>query len=419
MPAPLKSSPPANAAKGPLPFAHAFFTDVAPNRRKPDRGGHRRMRDHIKDLLEPIPELSDNPVWTLADVVGQERAGQIEATGAVRIHMTGDTGGGEFPVDKHTGQLHFGRLSPSVVDAQVAVARAMNADLDPSRPGESPAFFFHLGDVNYFNNTAVGYHEQFYVPYEEYGGKIIAIPGNHDGEVILGNQPSTCIEFMRNFCPPHPTIPPAANPIVREMSAQPGVYWWLQMPFLDLIGLYSNVAEGPGHIRGKIPGEHQYEWLKEALKKIVQSRQGGDRKALIVATHHPPITAKLFDPQDPGHSPSDEMGKDLDDAFNEAGVWPEAIVSAHVHNYQRFTRTVEMPKGGVRKVAYLICGAGGRSAQAVLGGHGQQKNGIRFERAQAGHGYLLVTARANEVQFDYHPVDPDPADRDQVVLPLQ
>src|SRR6185436_3503200 len=119
----------------------------------------------------------------------------------------GDSGGGEFPLDKR-GRSHFGRLNPSVVDAQVAVARAINRDLDPSKPGESPAFLFHLGDVIYFDNTPVGYHEQFYVPYEEYVGKIIAIPGNHDGEVLLGNQSATCIAFMRNFCPAHPTVPP-------------------------------------------------------------------------------------------------------------------------------------------------------------------------------------------------------------------
>lgn len=27
---------------------------------------------------------------------------------------------------------------------------------------------------------------------------------------------------------------------------QPGVYWWLDAPFVDLLGLYSNTIEGPG-----------------------------------------------------------------------------------------------------------------------------------------------------------------------------
>jgi hypothetical protein len=86
----------------------------------------------------------------------------------------------------------------------------------------------------------------------------------------------------------------------------------LQTPFLDLIGLYSNV----------------------------------------------PITAKLFDHDDPGHSPSEELGKDLDTAFTAAGVWPEAVLSAHVHNYQRFTRTVQV-SGHNKDIAYVIAGTGG------------------------------------------------------------
>jgi hypothetical protein len=404
------------ARRSPLPFAHPFFTNVKPEDRRPDARGHRRMRDRVKDDLEPIPELSVDPVWTLADVVGEERAGQIEAAGATSFQAFGDSGGGKFPLDKH-GRTHFGRLDPGLVDAQVAVARAINQDLDPSKSGESPAFLFHLGDVNYFDNTAVGYHEQFYVPYEEYGGKIIAIPGNHDGEVLLGNQASTCMAFMRNFCPPHPTIPPAASPIIREMSAQPGVYWWLQAPFLDLIGLYSNVAEGPGFIRGHIPGEHQYKWFQGALSRIAKERKNGNRKALIVAMHHPPITAKLFDPTDPGHSPSEEMGRHLDEAFREAGIWPEAVLSAHVHNFQRFTRTVQMD-GDNKEVSYVVAGTGGRSPQPVLKGQGQELGDIRFDHSHSGHGYLLVTAAKDAVRIEYRPVDPDPDGDDHVVLPL-
>ena len=28
----------------------------------------------------------------------------------------------------------------------------------------------------------------------------------------------------------------------------------------------------------------------------------------------------------------------IDKACNDAGVWPHAVLSAHAHNYQRFTR---------------------------------------------------------------------------------
>jgi hypothetical protein len=378
------------------------------------------MRDRVKEDLEPIPELSDDPVWTLADVVGEGRAQQIKAAGALRFHSCGDTGDGKYPLDKNN-QLHFGQTSQGVLESQVAVARAMNGDLNPSLPGSTPAFFFHLGDVDYFDNTPSGYHEQFYVPYQEYGGKIIAIPGNHDGEVLLGHQPTTCFEFMKNFCPPHPTVPPAANPIIREMSAQPGVYWWLQTPFLDLVALYSNCAEGPGSLRGAIPGEHQYAWFKDSvLPKIAASRPGG-RKALIVAAHHPPITATLFDPTDKGHGSSEEMSQDLDAAFQATGVWPDAIISGHVHNYQRFTRQVTVSAAGEKKnLTYVVAGTGGRPPQSVLKGAGQVKGDVRFEHSHPGNGYILVTATLDQLQIDYHPVPgSDPQNRDQVVIRLQ
>jgi Calcineurin-like phosphoesterase len=373
------------------------------------------MRDQVKDELEPIPDLTDDPVWTLAQVVGSERAAQIEAAGAVRFHAVGDSGAGKYPIDKGGGALHFGEVSPQVVNAQHAVAQAMNRDLNASLPGSSPAFFFHLGDVVYFDNTPAGFHEQFYEPYQDYGGKIIAIPGNHDAEVLLGHQPSTCYEFMKNFCPAGPTVPPDASPIIREMSAQPGVYWWLQTKFLDLVGLFSNSGEGPGFLRGRIPGEHQYDWFKDVLARIAHARQNGERKALVVATHHPPLTAKLFDSRDEGHSPSEEMSQDLDDAFNGADLWPDAILSAHVHNYQRFTRRV---RGG-QQVSYCIAGGGGRVPQGVLHGDGQQQGNVRFDRSHAGHGYLLVTAAPDQLHIEYHPVPgPDVTNRDDIAIPL-
>src|SRR5947209_554353 len=92
------------------------------------------------------------------------------------------------PPARRRADPRFGVVTPAVEEAQIAVARAMNGDLDPGHPETSPAFFMHLGDVIYFDNTPTGYHEQFYVPYQEYNGKIIAIPGNHDGEVFLGHQ---------------------------------------------------------------------------------------------------------------------------------------------------------------------------------------------------------------------------------------
>lgn len=52
------------------------------------------------------------------------------------------------------------------------------------------AFFYHLGDVVYYNGEAARYYEQYYDPYLQYDAPILAIPGNHDGEELPGQGPS-------------------------------------------------------------------------------------------------------------------------------------------------------------------------------------------------------------------------------------
>ena len=46
------------------------------------------------------------------------------------------------------------------------------------------------------------YRGEFYEPYVHYPGKIIAIPGNHDGEVFPKTDPKTLEAFQANFCAP-------------------------------------------------------------------------------------------------------------------------------------------------------------------------------------------------------------------------
>jgi hypothetical protein len=398
----------------PLPFAHPFFTATPPEDRRPDPrfAGARRMRDAVKSDFEPVPVLLDDPIWTLGDVIGNDRAKGIQDSGRLSFHSGGDSGAGKFPIDKHQ-VAHFGETTPDVEESQIAVAKAMNDDLNASHPASSPAFFFHLGDVIYFNNTPAGYHEQFYVPYQEYGGKIIAIPGNHDGEVFLGNQKSTLVEFIKNFCPADPGVPPDASPVIREMSAQPGVFWWLKAPFVDIVALYSNCGEGPGAIRGSIPGDDMFDWFLSALKRVKQSRDAGERRALIVATHHPGVTAAMFTASD-GHSPSEEMRHDMDEAFEKEGIFPDLVLSAHDHNYQRFTR-----RHRGRDITYVVAGGMGRKAQQIPAANGQVVGEFKYENSHSGHGYLLISAQEGQLHFDYKPVPgPDRRHGDKLTIPL-
>jgi len=75
----------------------------------------------------------------------------------------------------------------------------------------------------------------------------------------------------------------------RETMTQPGVYWMLDAPFAQIIGLYSNIVEGPGEGAGG--DQQQITWLISTLKTIVASRKSGGRKGLIIGVHHPSARA--------------------------------------------------------------------------------------------------------------------------------
>jgi predicted phosphodiesterase len=218
-----------------------------------------------------------------------------------------------------------------------------------------------------------------------YPGKIIAIPGNHDGEVFRNTDPKSLEAFLTNFCAADAAPPPMAGSILRETMTQPGVYWWLDAPFIDIIGLYSNAAENPGFISGPIPGAHQKKWLVAALKAIKKKRAGGEQKALLIATHHPPFSAA-------GHSGSATMLADIDDACAKAGVLPDIFLAGHSHNYQRFTRTVTLA-GAAWQIPFIVAGMGGRNDQSVKPATGHADGDHTLVATRRGYGYLLIAAQ--------------------------
>jgi hypothetical protein len=188
----------------PLRFAHSFYTSqpVAARMRVPGVGT--RLVDYIKGNLEPIPAPTRTPNMTLADIIGTLGSNDIENSGAIRFHAVGDTG-------------------RSANSPQGDVAQAMQADFDVSKPASSPAFFLHLGDVIYGPNNDQQYRPEFDEPYAHYLGKIIAIAGNHDGEVFPQSDPKTLNAFLANFCAASQKVPPIAGTIYRETMNQPGV----------------------------------------------------------------------------------------------------------------------------------------------------------------------------------------------------
>ncbi|MDP4237819.1 MAG: metallophosphoesterase, partial [Bacteroidota bacterium] len=252
-----------------------------------------------------------------------------------------------------------------------------------------------------YNNTDKGYHEQFYVPYKTYPGKIIAIPGNHDGELFKFDgtsvgQKKTLEAFLKNFCRKKPGVPSGAGTIYREMVSQPGVYWYLDAPFVDIIGLYSNMAENPGYISGASIGNKQKEWLTRTLTTIAKNRKKGPRKALVVAVHHPPISTS-------GHDSSTAMLADIDDSCNKAGVIYDAMLAAHAHNYQSYTRSKTFA-GKKMQIPFFVAGGGGRVAQSVKPAGGTVGDAT-FDKSLRGYGYLTVNATKDKLTIRFTQVD--------------
>jgi Calcineurin-like phosphoesterase len=334
-------------------FAHPFFTKVPAAQRG-------RMLDHIKGTLHPIPDRDRDAPLNLAEIIGANSVQEIQNAGKIIIHVAGDTG---LPENEHETR-------------QVMVADAMTKDYKIDDPANCPAFFLHLGDVIYGPNPD-SFRDQFYRAYMHYPGKIIAIPGNHDGE-----SDAKMNAFRVNFCAGAAKVPPIAGSIFRETMTQPGVYWLLDAPFVQIIGLYTNSAENPGFISGEIPGPKQKDWLIKTLSDIAAARPRNGRKALFFATHHPPYSSG-------GHSGSHEMLADLDDACKKANVMPDAIFSGHAHSIQRYTRSVPF-NGTQLKIPYIVSGCGGHGDQAVRDAGAAKADNPVYNFSYRGWGYTRL-----------------------------
>ena len=251
-----------------------------------------------------------------------------------------------------------------------------------------------------------------------YPGKIIAIPGNHDGETFPKTDPTTLKAFQANFCAPSQTVPPIAGTIFRQTMNQPAVYWLLDAPYLQIVGLYSNAAENPGFIAGAIPGQAQKTWLLATLKTLASQRKVGPRKALVFATHHPPFSAG-------GHTGSTQMLADIDGVCQTAGIMPDLYLSGHAHSYQRYTREPATHAG--LQIPYIVAGTGGINDQVIAPANGQKSGDHTFVKSLQGYGYLLVQVTAPDkksataitvTMYQVNPNNNQKAQYDQVTVNL-
>lgn len=347
--------------------------------------------------LYPVPlPLRDAPIL-LSDLVGAAEVAAIQKGGLMQFHATGDTGVG-------------------LNSNQPLVAEALARDINVTHPANGPTFFLNLGDVIYGNGKNALYANNFYRPNMPYfkpaaglEGIILAIPGNHDGEVRTPADSPSLNAFEENFVQPPGSQPPMAKSFGVKMANQPGVYWLLDAPFLQLIGLYSNAGEDTGLLGVDSSDAQQTDWLTKTLQAIKQSRKT-ERKALILAMHHPPYSRGL-QTTGIGHPGSPEMQAQLDQACATAGIWPDAVLSGHSHNYQRYKRQCVAGKREF-DIPYFVVGTGGINLQAAPTPVGAQtleipvppgltKSTVTYGNGDENFGFVRVAASASQLMVTF------------------
>ncbi len=430
---PVATPPPADNTQ-PIPASGPQFAQPAPT---PDPTKFTVMHgsdtaaykilDSEKRTLQPrpFPTVAEaEPALTLADALGDQGASiekSIAATSQIVFHALGDTGNTRGPKDEGL------------------VADKMVSDFSETDPRQVPSFCYHLGDIVYSFGESEYYYDQFYDPFRDYPAPIFSIAGNHDGMVAPNSTTPTLAAFLENFCTagqaPHRT--PEAGELDRTAQVQPAVYFTLEVPFVRILGLYSNCLEDPGIISdqgGTYPylGQTQIDYLTAALTRLKQDiKQKKFTGAIVIAVHHPPYVAQIAEAgavtaasskkrtstasktlNAGRHGGSPEMLKEIDAVCESVGVWPHAVLSGHAHNYQRFTRS----KDG-RQTPFIVAGNGGHAVSALT------KKGtpaLRCPSPQAAlsdgtdsvvfenyddqdFGYLRIISSATQLRIEYHP----------------
>jgi hypothetical protein len=296
------------------------------------------------------------------------RTDAIRQAGRIVFHALGDTGGINGP------------------GAQRNVADHMTAQVHATALPDQPSFFFHLGDVVYYHGEESQYHDQFYGPYQDYPAPIFAIPGNHDGDV--GGAPHrSLVPFMDHFCSREAHHAVEAGHSDRPTMIQPNCYWRLEAPFVTVLGLYSNVT---GELDNTDAGATaQRDWLTEELRTAPTDR------CLLVAVHHPIYSVGP-------HGPTPRVAEALEVAVRTAGRRPDAVLSGHDHNYQRFTRRVEG-----RDVPFLVVGAGGFAGYELSKVHRRLAlpDGVTLDHSNAKRpGFLRLTVSPDRLVGEYFTV---------------
>ena len=199
------------------------------------------------------------------------------------------------------------------------MAHAMEAQIQSAAATDRPAFFYHLGDVVYFNGLRQLYRVQFYEPYKYYPAPIFAIPGNHNGDTRdpeerrARRRENSCRLHRELLClaakaPRY--LPGDHDPAVRLLDARSPVRH-------DHRPLFK-CRRQPRRPRD----ERAQRWFEGQMRSATAD------KCLIVAVHHPPYSL------DSDHGGSPRSSPPWSGANRVSGRWPDAVFSGHAHNYR-------------------------------------------------------------------------------------
>lgn len=95
------------------------------------------------------------------------------------------------------------------------------------------------------------------------------------------------------------------------------------------------------------------------------------------------------------------MNQSIDAICDDVGIQPDAFLSGHAHNYQRYTRR----KNG-KQIPYIVAGTGGIAPQNVPEATGQpdDTHQATFDASMKSYGYLYVTASPKLLKFEFWPL---------------
>jgi hypothetical protein len=291
-------------------------------------------------------------------------AKNAEKAGKLVVDILGDSGGvqdGEF---------------------QGHVAEQMVKALDTNKPH----FCYHVGDVVYFTGAHDDYYPQFYEAYERYTPPILAIPGNHDGEVDDPTQQTSLDGWVDYFMQATPDVDPISKDAPRVTLSLPNPYWTLTTPFATFVGLYTNVPEG-----GSIDSNQQM-WVTNEFETSDKDLP------LIFCLHHPIYSFDVY------HSGSSKMADVLENAIRDTGRVPNLVLSGHVHDYQRIEKEIA-PDG---PTPFIVSGNGGyHNLHAIHSANDyvDPATGAKLIYGKVTWGYLTLTIDGKNIKGSSTEID--------------